>query len=260
MIKLSTKVSFVIAMIVLGSSAVALEGATRFLKLHFRKERVELRQALEQISSPFGPWVQVSEDTPLPEDIEHTLGTSNYIFRDYLDSRVFNQETIDSFKGKSAIERKQQFLELQQKTPEGAISLSLTYYTGLVDTVAHVPDRCYIADGYDVASADNLKWPAGGRNLAVRYLSFEDTTGVQRVSRNVAYLFQANGKYVAGPIDVRIVLQDLFARYGYYAKIELMTTMSDRDKSAKIMDDFLGHAMAPIEMALPDWKQYQNKK
>ena len=116
--KLSSKVSFIIAMIVLGSSAVALEGATRFLKLHFRKEAVQLPKPLEQIGSPFGPWVEVSVDTPLPEDIEHTLGTSQYIFRDYLDSRIFNAETIGGFKGKSAMERKEMFAELQRKAEE----------------------------------------------------------------------------------------------------------------------------------------------
>ena len=34
-----------------------------------------------------GPWVQVSIDQPLDPDIEHTLGTDQYIFRDYVDSR-----------------------------------------------------------------------------------------------------------------------------------------------------------------------------
>jgi len=257
--KLSSKVSFIIAMIVLGSSAVALEGATRFLKLHFRKEAVQLPKPLEQIGSPFGPWVEVSVDTPLPEDIEHTLGTSQYIFRDYLDTRIFNAETIGGFKGKSAMERKEMFAELQRKAPEGAMSLAVTYYTGMVDTVAHVPDRCYIADGYDTDGAHRLHFSAGGKEVDVRFLAFEDTTGVNRVSRNVAYVFQVNGQYQADPIDVRRVLANLFARYGYYAKIELMTTMADRDKSAKVMDDFLGNALPSIESALPDWTQYQGK-
>jgi len=130
----------------------------------------------------------------------------------------------------------------------------------MVDTVAHVPDRCYVADGYDVSHADQLTWSAGGRNLDVRYLSFEDTTGVGRVSRNVAYLFQVDGQYACDPIDVRRILANLLARYGYYAKVEMMTVLPDRDKSAKVMDDFLGSAVPEIEKVLPDWKQYQDKK
>jgi len=121
--KISPKASFLIALIVLGVSAFTLEGATAFLKLHFRKERVDLAQPLERISAKLGPWVQVSTDEPLQEDIEHTLGTSQYIFRDYLDSRVFSSQVLDTFKDKPAGERKAAFLDLQKQYPEAALTL-----------------------------------------------------------------------------------------------------------------------------------------
>lgn len=257
--KISIKSSFIIALLVLGCSAFALEGATRFLKLHFRKEAVPLPIPLEQIAANFGPWIQVSTDRPLQEDIEHTLGTSQYIFRNYLDSRVLNKETLDQFKDKSAGERDVMFTDIQRQNPEAAVSLAVTYYTGLVDTVAHVPDRCYIADGYDTDGAHQQHWSAGGKGLDVRFLAFEDSTGVGRVSRNVAYLFQVDGQYVCDPLDVRRVLANLFTRYGYYAKVEVMTILPDHDKSAKVMDDFLGSAMPAIETVMPDWKQYKAK-
>jgi len=257
--RVSSKASFIIAVILLGSSAFALEGATRFLKLHFRKEAVPLAQPLERLPSKMGPWVQVSIDAPLPEDFEHTLGTSQYVFRDYLDTRRLSSEVLDAFKDKSALERKDEFSKVQQQHPEAAISLALTYYTGLVDTVSHVPDRCYIADGYDVKSANNLTWSAGGRNLPVRFLSFQDASGFGRQNKNVAYLFQANGQYVADPIDVRRILANLFARYGYYAKVELLTVLPDDTKATGIMDDFLSSSMPEIEKVLPDWNQYKAK-
>ena len=40
-------------------------------------------------------------------------------------------------------------LRIRPKNPKAVVNLGLTYYTGLVDTVAHIPDRCYIADGYE---------------------------------------------------------------------------------------------------------------
>ena len=94
----------------------------------------------------------------------------------------------------------------------------------------------------------------------MRYLSFDDVTGQGRVSRNVGYFFQVNGQYVSGPIQVRAILANLFARYGYYAKVELMTVLPDRDKSARMMSDFLASAMPGIEKVLPDWKKYQSAK
>ena len=39
--------------------------------------------------------------------------------------------------------------------------MSVTYYTGMVDTVAHVPERCVTADGYEPRPGENvtIKWP-----------------------------------------------------------------------------------------------------
>ena len=40
---------------------------------------------------------------------------------------------------------------------------------------------------------------------------------------DVAYLFHVNGRYVSNNIAVRDELADLHKKYGYFAKIELMT-------------------------------------
>ena len=40
-------------------------------------------------------------------------------------------------------------LRVQQMCPQAVINVGLTYYTGMVDTVSHIPDRCYIADGFE---------------------------------------------------------------------------------------------------------------
>ena len=44
---------------------------------------------------------------------------------------------------------------------------------------------------------------------------------------DVAYFFQCNGAYESSSLRVRARLQDLFARWGYYAKVELMTQSGD---------------------------------
>ena len=106
------------------------------------------------------------------------------------------------------------------------------------------------------------------RDLSFRFISFEDQTGSQRVSRNVGYLFHVNGEYKCDSLDVRAKLQDLRESYAYYAKVELMTQMprlveSDnivRDQSINAMTDFLGAALPEIEKCLPDWKALHEKK
>lgn len=257
--KVSSKISFIVALVFLGACAMALEGATQFMRLHFRKERVELAKPLETLPNKLGSWVQVSNDEPLPEEMEHALGTTQYIFRQYLDTRLLSSDVVTTLKDRTPQERSTIAANLQMQHPEGVIQMMVTYYTGLVDTVAHVPDRCYIADGYAVGSYDVLNWPVAGKQINARYVTFEDTTGQGRVSKNVGYFFQTNGKYVDDPIAVRRILADLFARYGYYAKVELMTIMPDRKKSADVMNDFLNNALPSIETSLPDWKHYESR-
>src|SRR6185295_11779313 len=145
-----------------------------------------------------------------------------YMFRDYLDERIVGSRVIDDFDGKSWTQRDAMLREIQTKHPEAVINLALTYYTGMVDTVAHIPDRCVIADGYQPTSYETVSWPVkpGGGNIDTRWIHFEDQTGQGRVTRNISYFFHVNGHYESNPIGVRTTLQSLTEKYGYYMKIE----------------------------------------
>jgi hypothetical protein len=175
----------------------------------------------------------------------------------------------NSVRDKTPAERKTIVSELEMKGHSGdVIHLGLTYYTGLVDTVAHIPDRCYIADGYEPSSYDIPTWQLGPDSagkmfpLAVRFISFSDSTGNNRVSKCVAYFFHTNGHYESDPLGVRQTLEDLTERYGYYSKIELMTlvpkgtaTEHDVALSSQAMTEFLTAARPQIELCLPDWQK-----
>jgi hypothetical protein len=173
----------------------------------------------------------------------------------------------DVLKGKTPSERKQILTEVEVKghlgdtTHVDVVHLGLTYYTGLVDTVAHIPDRCYIADGYEPSSYTVPTWNLGpdaaGKNfpLPVRFIAFEDSTGNNRVAKCVAYVFHTNGHYESDPLGVRQTLEDLTERYGYYSKIELMTLGQNGDAASSAMTEFLTVARPEIEACLPDWSK-----
>jgi len=257
--------AFLIAAGVLFISAISLNAATEYLQLYFKKMPVEMSADFNTIPSHLGHWVQVSKDEKLPEDMEHVLAATHYLYRDYVDDRLVSPQIIQSFEGKSFTERKQMVLKLQQMCPQAVLNVGLTYYTGMVDTVAHIPDRCYIADGFEPTNYSVSTWTAfdgrPGRDTSnppqdVRYINFEDQVASrQSTPRNVAYFFHANGQYTSDPIGVRVKLQDLTQRYAYYSKIELMTQMADAKLSAQIMNDFLTPALPEIERCLPDWKK-----
>lgn len=257
----SATAPFIVACCVVGISALLLTSATAGLKLHFKKQAVPIARPLKEIPERLGPWVQVTKDEPLEADLEQALGTHQYIFRWYADSRKIPQEQLDEFANRSSQVQQGMVAEMSAAQPAAFVQLAVTYYTGLVDTVAHIPDRCYVADGYVPSEYEKVRWVTGpGRITEARYIHFEDqATGTSKEPVNVAYFFRVNDSYESDPLQVRWQLEDLREKYGFYAKIELRTDMPDHAKSAGVMTDFLTYAMPEIEKSWPDWKKINAK-
>jgi hypothetical protein len=282
---------FVVVLVVLGLAAMGLNASVGYLKVTFRKEAVHPARAMKELPAAFGPWKQVSLDVPLEADIQSALGTEDYIFRDYVNAELAGPEVMERLAGlqnpdtpasqavlreyATAVNkqvsqldpaqvlmaldmaRKHEVMRLQKSKPQAVVNLAVTYYTGLVDTVAHIPDRCYLADGYQPREYKVEQWPIKNPPIKVRYINFEDQTGFGKQPRSVVYFFNVNGEYTDSSYDVRYALQNLLQRYGYYAKVECMTAMADRDKSRQVMTDFLTLAMPEVQKLLPDWEKVQ---
>jgi hypothetical protein len=283
---------FIGAVAMLLTAALGLNIAVGEMQLHFKKAPVPLARPLTQIPRQMGDWLQVSRDEPMEPDLQEVLGTDQYIFRDYLrvpayggqcaaelilalhagenfdqlealkshyldaDPAARQQILLAELKDKSTIQRKNALGMVQRTFPDAVVNMAVTYYTGMADTVAHIPDRCYIADGFEPSEYTVPTWKlADGRSLEVRYINFQDASDTARPDRSVAYFFQVNGRYDSDPLGVRRSLQNLFQRYGYYAKVELMTVDSNRDRSAATMTMFLDSAMGEVEKSFPDWNK-----
>src|SRR3954453_22764347 len=85
--------SFVGAAALLAVAAVGLNAATQAMQLRFRKEAVPLAvpsldDGRQGIPAKVGRWVQVSVDEPLDHGMQEVLGTNQFVFRDYVDSRL----------------------------------------------------------------------------------------------------------------------------------------------------------------------------
>ena len=283
--RLFTQRSFVAAAGVLACAALAFNVGTQVMDVYFKKQAVPLRQVLDDpdhgIPSKLGSWVKVSEQASLNPDVEHSLGTNKFVFRVYANGAAIGEEAVaeltDRDEDEAKVERRRKLMgRLMMEQPNAFVSFAVTYYTGLVDTVAHVPDRCMVADGYDVRPGSYVVEPFGTtmpdgtrRDLEYRFITFEDQTGRGRTSRNVLYFFHCNGDYVDGPLGVRLKLQNLLERHAYYAKVEMMTDevlprgidipeeqrRQARDEAVNAMTGLLAEALPEIERCLPDWKQ-----
>ena len=271
--------AFLVALALLGVAAVGLNAATRAMELHFKKQAVDLSvprldDGKQGIPSRLGNWVQATIDEPLDHGLQEVLGTKEFVFRTYVDSRAVPQSDIDWFADKSSSEREARIGQIQAKRPDAVVKLAVTYYTGLVDTVPHIPEKCYVADGFVPAfdpvtreEAFGVRADGSPRNVKYRFLHFQDATNEGRVDRDVAYLFHVNGRYESSNIGVRRELQDLRQRYGYFAKVELMTTAQSRAQSSEevktaavaksqaAFNDLLSALLPELERCLPDWKK-----
>ena len=263
--------TFLIALVILLAAAIGLNAAVGVMKLHFKKAPVPLALELGGIPSRLGPWVQVSLDKALDKEMQDVLGTDKYVFRDYVDTRLAGDAVADGFKDKDPQERDKLVNDIRKKFPLGVIRLSVTYYTGMVDTVSHVPDRCVTADGYEPTAYTTPRWPMArdlpaeakrdGDNIEVRHINFEDQTGTSTFTRSIAYFFHANGEFMSSPLAVRQKLADLWAKKGYYAKIETMMAYDSTtpapdlnpDNVGKRTTDFLIYALPEVYKCMPDW-------
>jgi hypothetical protein len=262
--------SFLIVTVVLLTAALGLNVAVSAMKLHFKKEPVPLARALGAIPPRLGSWVQVSQDQPLDKEMQDVLGTKEYIFRDYVNETDV-PGVAERFQNKTQKERQDLLNTLRQQFPNAVLSMSVTYYTGMVDTVAHVPDRCVTADGYEPKEYTTPHWPIARQlppaakpqsadgtpidDVEVRYINFEDQTGTAKFPRSVSYFFHTNGKFISSPLGVRNELANLFVKKGYYAKIETMTTIPDTRISAEKTANFLEAALPEVHKCMPDWKK-----
>lgn len=250
------------AILLLG--AVGLNAATAFLQLTFKKLPVELRQPITAMPAEVGPWVQVTIDTPMPPEIEHELGTKDYIQRVYVDTRKADPEILEQWRtAETRTEELRHRLHnsVLSRDPRGAVTLHVAYYTGGVDTVPHIPDRCMVAGGYSPVGQTSAPLDLGDREVMTSFVQFQQSAGqVQPTTLSVAYFFQVNGDYEHDAITgVRKRLQNLFETHGYFAKIECMSVASvpEAEPAKAAIADFLSHALPAIEACLPDWEAVQ---
>src|SRR5258706_3761020 len=273
---------FLLVLLVLLAGAIGMNAATSALKLHFRKQALSLRskEGLTALPLQIGSWICVPETHTINPDEAHELQTDQYVFRDYVDLEATNSEgkpvaTRNEILALDKLPRKEFYGALNQirnKNNNAVISLAVTYYTGKVDTVPHVPDRCYVADGFQPSVYDIKDWrlgayaPGAPRDVKVRFIDFEDQTTRGAQNRCVTYFFHANGKYKQDPNQLQLRLQHLTETYAYFAKIEVMTLLpslpgvlekdplkeKDRVAASAGMQKFLTAALPEVEKLLPD--------
>lgn len=243
---------YVIVVSMLAVAAGVFSVTANVLQLHFQKVPVALVKPLADVPAELGRWRQVSLDRPIPADIQATLGTDHYIFRDYVDESLAGRQTVDDVRIHPETEH-DVVAALAAMRPAALVHASVTYYTGQVDSVSHVPEVCYVAGGISSAAhSEQAHWIVAGRPLDVRLVRVDsDPSRGSGGAQYVAYCFRVNGRDESENWKVRRSLMNVFERQAYYAKIEVMTPAGDAREAQRVLNDFLSSAMPEIEKCLP---------
>ncbi len=128
---------FVGAAAVLGVAAVSISTLIAVLGVQLTKKPIQANEGrqVSAVARETPSWIAMGNDAQMPEEMIEELGTKNYL------SRVYRQKDSAVAKGKRPI----------------VLELHLAYYTGMIDTVPHVPERCLTAAGFlMVKSAETL--------------------------------------------------------------------------------------------------------
>ena len=99
----------------------------------------------------------------------------------------------------------------------GVMRAAVTYYTGMVDTVAHIPDRCYVADGFVPDKYDTPNWTA------------RDKTGAQVLLR----WHLQNGRIVFPKSVRRDRMEENLSVFGFELSSDEMAAIDGLDRGEK---------------------------
>ena len=254
----SQRRAMLVVVVLIGLSRVGMGFAMDALNIHLKKEPVPLRRGLADVPRSLGSWEAVGDDQRLSAEFIEELGTDQFLTRSY--------EHADG-----------RFLQLH-----------LAYYTGMIDAVPHVPDRCLVATGgFDLEQLpENLPlgiqqsgwkkiddlWfgvgvedPLTGRvaevfvpagDLALRTSSFVRSDQPGTVLWG-GYFFVANGKFAATPESVKRLAFDPSQKMAYYCKVQLVTQLKRRQDRSDFVDasrEFLELLLPHLMRSLPDWR------
>ncbi len=265
----------------LGSS-IGIGVYIKFADLHMQKIPIypEGNRQVSAIPTETDNWVRIGSDRISSSEIVETLGTENYLSREYI------------------------LKESQDTKKKVVVELHAAYYTGMIDTVPHVPERCFVGGGLQQSESsrnmpldiDTSSWivdpsvpeelaGVAGQLYTVRLSNNRDWTDAPgqrvRLPRDVTpenpiemrcsefllgegqkiyagYFFIANGGTRANANEVRTLAFNLSDDYAYYLKIQVNCVTADS------MDEFVGYASSIVGDVLgelmrctPDWIEVQ---
>lgn len=258
--------AFLVAALMLVGAAAGLRASVAALGIHTTKLPIEAADGLQMHSIPGDipgfQWRPHGSDEIMTQETLETLGTENYLSRLYVRG---NDEYVD---------------------------FHVAYYTGMIDTVPHVPERCFVGGGMrkdglskvvsipidlskfspdlsvDVAIHPELdgvapikayssdmrpvRLPRGVENLSMLVTRFVDEQSNLRI--HAGYFFIANGGLAPRAEEVRMLAFKPEDDYSYYCKVQFTSgSVESPEELAQHAAEMLERLLPEVVRRLPDW-------
>ncbi len=267
--------AFVTAMVVLVAGAAGLSSAVGALGANLRKQSIAAPddRKVSAIPTETASFIRAGQDTVYSEEFQEELGTANHLTRAYI---------------RKGTPKDQKPVRLE---------LHLAYYTGMIDTVPHVADRCMVGAGLQMINAprnvplklDSTRWTPErdetGKTLEGRWraridfdhsdakldrvrLPRDPQTIQMRISQfaddnkqNIfaGYFFIANGGHVPDAEGVRLLAFKLEDDYAYYLKVQVSSNdVPSPEDLATNASALLSELLPEIMRCVPDWVDVQS--
>jgi len=129
--------AYFVALVVLLVCAAGFGRVISAYGIHLRKEAIHPRngRTLSSLPRETESWVQIGTDQAMDPEVLDTLGTENQVTRTYVSKGDGSEGGAEG---------------------EEVISFHAAYYTGMIDTVPHVPERCFVGGGLQKSSASEV--------------------------------------------------------------------------------------------------------
>ncbi|GJQ29161.1 MAG: hypothetical protein HBSAPP03_10450 [Phycisphaerae bacterium] len=264
----------VTAVLVMAGAAAGLDAVKAYWDLYTKKEEIYPadRRLVNSIPTQTASWVRVGMDQLEEAETLAVLGTQNYVTRGYVERTPRNREKPIR------------------------LSFHMTYYTGGIDAVPHVPDRCFVGGGMQIGEivgnlplAMSREWwslnefvpedrrgqvwscritneysASNGRTVNLPFnpqdIRLRTMKFLHDGDRAVysGYFFIANGGAVSMPEEVRLLAFDLKSRYAYYMKVQVTSgDVSSGEELAAAAGSLIGELFGDIMLCVPDWVEVE---
>jgi hypothetical protein len=261
-----TLVPALIAAAMLSGAGLALSGHISKEKIFLRKKEINAPEDRKVHSLPktYPTWTMIAQNNETSQEAIAELGTQNFL--------------TCTFERTGAPEGE----------PTPRVELHIAYYTGMIDTVPHVPERCLVAAGLQQLGGATLvpvpldlsqltpnteadpelmggtiyagrspnihrriNLPAGVETLELRVTPFRDHAGRTLYS---GYFFVTNGVAVSSSDQIRLRAFRLTDDYAYYTKVQFTSyDAASPEELGVIAASMLDEIFPDLMFRMPDW-------